>query len=551
LSFLSLTIGSPTVQASSDAMSITVTPTEVSEVIGNKVILTATVRYVEDFDPVGGQKVLCTIVGVHTLTGPPVSVVTNSAGQVQFSYTGIHVGSDAVTVFLDSDNNGKYDPGEPSATAQVTWTSPTLTLTPSQVGNQTGNIVRINARLDGGPARVTIRYTISGVAIVDREGVTDAKNGFAAIEYTSNTPGTDTIVVYADLNNNGKPDPNEPVATANVYWFKDLDILLKPATENPTVGAPETVTVTALDGIVVVPGITVVFRHGSNPNTPPDYAKTDANGQATFTYTESTAGTDTVSAWVDVDDDGEIDMDDPGSIILINWKNPPPVATEPQLPSDEALKAANPATPQPGCEYFPETQHNLCGDISTYWSKFGAAILGFPVTEPFQENGRTVQYTERERIEDHLPSEFHVMSYDGVSGPADLAGDTAGYADSPTILLGLLGDEVTAGRSGEGPFVSTTANPSGDCTFYAETGHNLCGGFRAYWLKYGGLAVYGFPISEEFQEVNPDTGKTYTVQYFERARYEWHPGEWPERFDVELGRLGAQVFSMKYGTKYA
>ena len=31
-----------------------------------------------------------------------------------------------------------------------------------------------------------------------------------------------------------------------------------------------------------------------------------------------------------------------------------------------------------------------------------------------------------------------------------------------------------------------------------------------------------------------------TVQYFERGRFEWHPGQWPERLDVLLGRLAAE-----------
>ncbi len=53
-------------------------------------------------------------------------------------------------------------------------------------------------------------------------------------------------------------------------------------------------------------------------------------------------------------------------------------------------------------------------------------------------------------------------------------------------------------------------------TVYAATGHYLCAGFRAYWNMYGGLPIYGYPISEEFQEKNPDTGQVYTVQYFER-----------------------------------
>ncbi len=38
-----------------------------------------------------------------------------------------------------------------------------------------------------------------------------------------------------------------------------------------------------------------------------------------------------------------------------------------------------------------------------------------------------------------------------------------------------------------------------------------------------GLAQYGYPISEEFYEVNPADGQTYVVQYFERVRFEWHP----------------------------
>jgi hypothetical protein len=82
-----------------------------------------------------------------------------------------------------------------------------------------------------------------------------------------------------------------------------------------------------------------------------------------------------------------------------------------------------------------------------------------------------------------------------------------------------------------------------------QTGHNLCGGFRDYWNKFGGLAVYGYPISEEFAERNPDDGQVYTVQYFERASFEWHPGAWPERSDVMLGRLGAQVLDLEHGVK--
>jgi hypothetical protein len=87
---------------------------------------------------------------------------------------------------------------------------------------------------------------------------------------------------------------------------------------------------------------------------------------------------------------------------------------------------------------------------------------------------------------------------------------------------------------------SAPASQNPNCTFYDATQHNLCAGFRAYWEKYGGLAVFGYPITEEMQVDG------MTVQYFERARFEWHPGEWPERFDVELGLLG-NTYAMTLG----
>ena len=61
-----------------------------------------------------------------------------------------------------------------------------------------------------------------------------------------------------------------------------------------------------------------------------------------------------------------------------------------------------------------------------------------------------------------------------------------------------------------------------------------------YWQQHGGLPVYGYPISEAFQEVSPNDGKTYLVQYFERQRFEYHPENKGTRFEVLLGRLGAE-----------
>ncbi|MGA7669852.1 MAG: prenyltransferase/squalene oxidase repeat-containing protein [Nitrolancea sp.] len=81
------------------------------------------------------------------------------------------------------------------------------------------------------------------------------------------------------------------------------------------------------------------------------------------------------------------------------------------------------------------------------------------------------------------------------------------------------------------------------CVYFEQTMHNACLGFLAYWQKNGGLDAFGYPLSEEFTFVDPATGRPTTMQYFERARFEWHPGSAPLRFDVQLGRLGSEALS--------
>ncbi len=93
---------------------------------------------------------------------------------------------------------------------------------------------------------------------------------------------------------------------------------------------------------------------------------------------------------------------------------------------------------------------------------------------------------------------------------------------------------------------SALAQPS-DCRTFAETGNTVCDKFLAYWNGHGGLAQQGFPLSGAFQEVSATDGKTYTVQYFERAIFELHP-ENPAPNDVLLSLLGVFLYQGKYLT---
>ena len=90
------------------------------------------------------------------------------------------------------------------------------------------------------------------------------------------------------------------------------------------------------------------------------------------------------------------------------------------------------------------------------------------------------------------------------------------------------------------------ANPGSGVQWFPETGHTLgdsSEGGRAiasYWTRLGGLKQFGFPISQPFTEVSKDDGKSYLVQYYERQRFEYHPENKGTRFEVLLGRLGAE-----------
>jgi hypothetical protein len=84
-----------------------------------------------------------------------------------------------------------------------------------------------------------------------------------------------------------------------------------------------------------------------------------------------------------------------------------------------------------------------------------------------------------------------------------------------------------------------------ECRTFPETGKTVCGRFLQYWQQHGALAQQGFPISEAIQETSATDGKIYTVQYFERAIFEYHPENQPP-YDVLLSLLGVFVYDQKY-----
>lgn len=233
----------------------------------------------------------------------------------------------------------------------------------------------------------------------------------------------------------------------------------------------------------------------------------------------------TVTGFVRLESVGEWNM----SVSLIeelvryhqNGAFPQRIVTLPP-PTEPAGQSADPSM-----HYFEITSHNVPDIFYWYWEQNGGVErFGYPLTEAVMElsdtDGETylTQYFERARFEHH--PEHAGTQYE--------------------VLLGLLGSERTAHRLGEEPFRPVDAPPdTDDVDWFFETAHTLRAVFRDYWWDNGGVSIYGFPISEEFEETSMTDGQTYTVQYFERNRFEHHPEHAGTQHEVLLGHLAREI----------
>ena len=187
-----------------------------------------------------------------------------------------------------------------------------------------------------------------------------------------------------------------------------------------------------------------------------------------------------------------------------------------------------PITPAPYTRYFTETGHYLGGEFLDYYqaNPRAADLFGLPVTEEFPQqfmNGAIfyVQYFERARMEWH-----------------------AELPEGKRVQLGSLSHEVLGSKTFERvPPADNLPNRA----YFRETGHIVANGFLKYWQNNGGLSAFGYPLSEETLEDG------LTVQWFERARFEFHKAFESTPYGVQLSPLGymalkATNFNLPMGT---
>jgi hypothetical protein len=162
----------------------------------------------------------------------------------------------------------------------------------------------------------------------------------------------------------------------------------------------------------------------------------------------------------------------------------------------------------PTSQYFPQTDHTVQGDFMRFFNtRGGLEIFGYPLTGELLEGGRLVQYFQRTRMETR--------------------------PENPDPLKVVLGSLATELGYSEPPIPAASIPPANDpqCRYFTATGHTTGYAFLSYFDTHGGLEIFGYPITE-FKWEN---GRI--VQYFQRARMEWHP-QLPPGQRVQLGNLG-------------
>ena len=191
---------------------------------------------------------------------------------------------------------------------------------------------------------------------------------------------------------------------------------------------------------------------------------------------------------------------------------------------------------------------NACieGRLLQSWQQNGELpVFGYPLTSAAPELNRdtnqtyTTQWFQRNRFELHPENQ---PPYD--------------------VLLGRLGDDRLRqlGRNWQDLPGDTTQIVG--CQFFRETQFNLCNrdpetgvqtGFLTYWRTHGlqdprldaygrSLALFGLPLTRPRMETNAN-GDTVLTQWFERARFEYHPNT------PTPGALGAKVLLGLLGTE--
>ena len=157
--------------------------------------------------------------------------------------------------------------------------------------------------------------------------------------------------------------------------------------------------------------------------------------------------------------------------------------------------------------YFAATGHNVSGAFLDIFTQAGSAeAFGLPLSE--------VRFVEKTGV---------VQSFEGLSLIYDPS------LEAPWDMQGVhLPDEIKKSYAPAAARKTVDGAPDANGTYFSDTQHSTSGAIATFWDKGGGLAIFGLPLSEPYQDTESGT----TLQVFERAIFE------------DRGSKGVRLFPM-------
>ncbi|MCW2544792.1 MAG: putative adhesin [Frankiales bacterium] len=412
------TAGGTGTTAADAVTSLTVAPTSQTAAVGDAVKYVVTAKN-SNADTTPNVLIQYAITGANPSTG--TLAATDNGGAATLTYTAANAGTDTVKFWVNQTtavpNTAGADASEPQATATTTIpVAPTgytidLTCAGTSFNTTAEDCVEplthksevFTAKVTKGgiaQANIPVRFTVVNTTAPGNptpttfSGVTDStgKLSFTLTDNSAANNSKDTVT--AAIAGQSVPEAGGVNSDSGTVTFQTAAakfLTLTPALQTTQTGTASTFVATLTDQFgTPVPGANVDFKitgRNSALNGPALLDKTtDANGQATLTYTDigpvNTASSDTIDAWADIVTENDVQNgSEPTDSSLNNFITEP--ATAGTVDLDVTNVGACASTPDPANDtksYDPAvtgTTHPVCALIKTAG---GAPLAGKTVT---------------------------------------------------------------------------------------------------------------------------------------------------------------------------
>ena len=286
--------------------------------------------YKTDGSSLGNTTLTYKVDGINATNGNQ-TVTTGPNGSATIHMASADAGQDTLTAWLDSNNNGVRDAGEPEQILVLNWHA-AVAVSPSyiqryQTQTLTSSIVVTASPAPANQAANNLHVTLSGANYpTDDQRTYSYTNTPISItpDPVGGRPGRDYVDVWLDANGNGVRDLGE-TATTIIDW--DPLVVIGQPTGTLVAGTATSVPAQLIDTTGTGTQAThLKFKVTGANSVAPTAVTTDANGNASgIGYTGTNNGTDTITIWEDVNNDGVVDAGEPQDSRVIGWAAPPVV----------------------------------------------------------------------------------------------------------------------------------------------------------------------------------------------------------------------------------